>query len=328
MARVNVTHALLSLALLTLGARFGGVFGGLVGLAVAEAAGSVVGAFAIRGESARKGIRRRYRDLRSELPVLWTFSLPALLSSMATLPATWLASVLLVRQPDGYAAMGLFTAANKWSLLILFVPISVANIVLPMLANLRGAGDDAAFRRVFHANVLVSLGCTLVPSVLIAALAAPIMALYGEQYRAGWPILVILALATVPTALNTVLGQAIVSTASIWWRFWFDLLLAVILLGCAWLLIPRWGGDGHGNRLRARLLRHRRRAVLLHPAPLLEQPRCLTAPSSRDQCSHAARRSATRRERSSPATSRSSPSCCCRIARPSRRSSSAQASSR
>ncbi len=243
-AQVNVVRAVLSLALLTMGVMLGGVFGGVLGLVGAEAAGSFIGYLAIKRETRRAGIRTQYRNLGGEMPVLWTFSLPALLSSMATLPAIWAANLLLVRQPDGYAAMGLFTAANKWSLLILFIPTSVANIVLPMLANLRGAGDDQAFRRVFHANVLVGLGCTLVPGALIAAFAVPIMALYGGDYRMGWPILAILALATVPTALNTILGQAIVSTDSIWWRFWFDVLLAAILFGCAWLLIPRWGATG------------------------------------------------------------------------------------
>jgi len=243
-ARVNIVRAVLSLAFLTVGVKIGGIFGGVLGLVGAEAVGSFVGYMAIRYETHRVGIRTQYRNLGGELPVLWTFSLPALLSSMATLPAIWAANLLLVRQPDGYAAMGLFIAANKWSLLILFIPTSVANIVLPMLANLRGAGDDQAFQRVFHANVLVSLGCTLVPGALIAAFAVPIMALYGGDYRMGWPILAILALATVPTALNTILGQAIVSTDSIWWRFWFDVLLAATLFGFAWLLIPQWGAVG------------------------------------------------------------------------------------
>jgi len=243
-ARVNVVRAILTLVLLIGGIKVGGVFGGVLGLVVAEAAGSFVGYKAIGHETRRLGIRPQYRNLKAELPVLWTFSLPALLSSMATLPAIWIANVLLVRQPDGYAAMGLYTAANKWSLLILFVPMSVANIVLPMLANLRGAGNTHAFQRVFHANVLVSVGFTLIPAALVAIFSVPIMALYGKDYREGAVILAILAFTTIPTALNTVLGQVIVSTDSIWWRFWFDVLLAAILFGCAWLLIPRWGAAG------------------------------------------------------------------------------------
>jgi len=243
-AYVNVVRAILTLVLLIVGINVAGVFGGLLGLVVAEAAGSFVGYKAIGHETHRLGLRPRYRNLKAEFPVLWAFSLPALLSSMATLPAIWIANVMLVRQPDGYAAMGLYTAANKWSLLILFVPTSVANIVLPMLANLRGIGNEHAFQRVFHANVLVSVGFTLVPAALVAIFSVPLMALYGKGYREGALILCILAFTAIPTALNTVLGQVIVSTDSIWWRFWFDVLLAAILCGCAWLLIPRWGVAG------------------------------------------------------------------------------------
>jgi O-antigen/teichoic acid export membrane protein len=41
--------------------------------------------------------------------------------------------------------------------------------------------------------------------------------------------------------LNTVLGQTLISTGSMWWRMALDLLLAATLAATAWWLIP-WAG--------------------------------------------------------------------------------------
>jgi O-antigen/teichoic acid export membrane protein len=149
-----------------------------------------------------------------------------------------------VNRPDGYVDMGVFAAASRWYFGVLFVPTAVAGIVLPMLANLHAAGDSDAFRSVFRANVGVSVIFTAVPAAVLVAFASPIMSLYGPAYTAGGPVLAILAIAAVPTALNTVLGQAIVSIGSIGWRLGFDLLLAAVLTGAAWWLIPTWGASG------------------------------------------------------------------------------------
>jgi O-antigen/teichoic acid export membrane protein len=54
----------------------------------------------------------------------------------------------------------------------------------------------------------------------------------------------ILSLSALPEAINAVLGHPLVVMGAMWWRFAFDLLLAVVLVALAWVLIPRWGGTG------------------------------------------------------------------------------------
>ena len=85
------------------------------------------------------------------------------------------------------------------------------------------------------------------------------MRAFGAEYEAAWPVLVALSAAALPMVLNLVLGQAFISTGSIWSRMALDLLLAVTLAASSWWLIPR-AGARPGDRERPGLLRHLGRA--------------------------------------------------------------------
>lgn len=243
-AKASLIRGLIAFASLVAGVSFWGLTGAVIGLIVAEAVSSVINHVALRGECRKASIRVHYHRLGEEWPILWKFSLPALLSSMVVYPAMWMSNVLLVTQPNGYAEMGLFTAANKWHLLILFVPSSVAGIALPMLANLYGSRDDGSYRKILRANVLINIGLSLVPAVVVAVFSVPIMSVYGMDYKKGWLILVISSASSIPAALNNILGQALVSADSIGRRFGFDLLLAALLFAISWWLIPLFGAEG------------------------------------------------------------------------------------
>jgi O-antigen/teichoic acid export membrane protein len=176
--------------------------------------------------------------------VFWRFSLPAFLASFALAPALWACNALLANAPDGYAQLGLYTAADRWRLAILFVPTTVFRMVLPMLSNLRGSAHTASYRRVNRANLLLNLALVTAPALALCLLARPVMASYGRGFAAGWPILVVLAAGTIPEALNTVFGYPLVVGKRMWTRFGFDALIAAILLTLGLVLIPRWGAVG------------------------------------------------------------------------------------
>ena len=101
------------------------------------------------------------------------FSIPALLSSAAILPALWLPTKPpLVRDGGGFGEMGMFSAALRWNQSILFIPSSLAKILLAMLANSHGAGDKDEFRGVFRLSLSVNLAVTLAPAALVIAFCA------------------------------------------------------------------------------------------------------------------------------------------------------------
>jgi O-antigen/teichoic acid export membrane protein len=244
MARINIGAGVLSFPLIVIGVWRGGLTGAVWGLIAALAVNWFLNNRALRSECSRMELSYVFASCRQELPILHQFSLPALLASIIVGVAMWTCNALLVHQPEGYPQLGLYTAADKWRLLILFVPTSVCSVALPVLSNMYGVGDSSGFRKVFRVNVLLNTGIAFVAALVIAAFAMPIMSMYGAPFRAGWPILSILAFTAVPEALNTILGQPLVAGHYMWWRFAFDVLLVGVLLGSAWLLIPKWNAMG------------------------------------------------------------------------------------
>jgi O-antigen/teichoic acid export membrane protein len=128
--------------------------------------------------------------------------------------------------------------------MILFVPTSMFVMVLPVLSNLHGEGDGAGFQKVFRANLRLNASLAFLAALLIAAFAAPIMAVYGKSFRGGRIVLVVLAFSAIAEVLNFILGLPLVAAHQMWSRFAFDLLLVAVLVGLAWVLIPKWGPLG------------------------------------------------------------------------------------
>jgi O-antigen/teichoic acid export membrane protein len=128
--------------------------------------------------------------------------------------------------------------------LIVFVPTYVFAMVLPVLSNLHGEGDGAAFQKVFNANLRLNGSLALAAAVLIAVFAGPIMHVYGAAFRGGRVVLVVLACSAIADVFNAMLGQPLVAAHKMWWRFGFDVLLMVLLLGFAWVLVPKSGALG------------------------------------------------------------------------------------
>jgi O-antigen/teichoic acid export membrane protein len=200
--------------------------------------------YALRKQCSGAGIPYDFKRCRAESSLLYKFSLPAFMASIVVGPTLWMCNALLVRQPDGYSQLGLYAAADRWRLLILFVPTSVFWMVVPVLSNLYGSRSESTFRRVFRANLWLSFGLAVAPALVISALAIPIMSLYGLPFRGGWPVLIVLAWAAIPEAVSYMYMARLICAHRMWRRFALDLQLSCGLLLLSWWLIPRWGAMG------------------------------------------------------------------------------------
>jgi O-antigen/teichoic acid export membrane protein len=243
-ARVNVLSGVASFPLIVLGVWRGGLNGAVWGSVAALAINWALNNRALRQECASANISYKFASCHRELGILHRFSLPAFLASIVVGPAIWVCNALLVHQPEGYAELGIYTAADKWRLLILFIPTSVFTMVLPVLSNLYGEGDGAGFREVFRANLKLNASLALLAALLIAAFAAPIMAIYGNSFRGGRLVLIVLAFSALPEALNAILGQPLIAAHLMWSHFAFGVLFAALLVTLAWISIPKWGALG------------------------------------------------------------------------------------
>ncbi len=241
-AWVNLGVGLASFPLMVGGAYFGGLTGAVWALGINMGINWLLNHIALRKEAKRFNIPFTFKGCTKEWPVLWKFSLPAVLSGIMVNPVVWACNAILVNEPDGYGQMAIFEAANQWRVAILFVPGTVSQIVLPMLSSLNSIDDLAKYKKVLKYNALISGGVAAAIALPVALLGRRIMASYGEGFAQGYWVLVCLVLCSVLIAINNVVGQAIASKGRMWIGLLFNGLWAVMLLTAGFFLIRQGYG--------------------------------------------------------------------------------------
>lgn len=106
-------------------------------------------------------IHKKFRELgiviqessfcKSDLKLLYKFSLPAALSSIMVSPVFWIIRSMLVRK-DGFEELAIFEAADQWRVIILFIPTAISQILLPILSSYSGITYKNKFNKILNIN--------------------------------------------------------------------------------------------------------------------------------------------------------------------------------
>jgi O-antigen/teichoic acid export membrane protein len=243
-AIVTSLRSVLSSALMVSGAIWLGLAGAITGWAAGECLAAVFGIFSVTRRC--RGLVARNTPVRSATTwkSLRVIGFPAFAANIAVTFALVLGQRLLAGQPSGFEDVARFNVAYRWSLAVLFIPASIAPILLPLLANLRAVGDVKAFVRLLRTNLWLNVALTALPAAVLILFRDGLLGLSGPSYAAGSATFVVLMIATVPTAVNSVMSQAALSLDAI--RPWLlsDIALALTVVGLAWVLIPGFGSLG------------------------------------------------------------------------------------
>jgi EPS I polysaccharide export inner membrane protein EpsE len=187
----------------------------------------------------RHGLRMSFSLPRAELPLLWRFSLPSVLTMALWTLATWSASVLLVRQPDGMAEMGLLAAANQWFAAVMFVPGVLTQVLLPTYAE-RLAGDRPGEANALALRSALTILLCIAPIVVLLMVLGPFIAsLYGPEFASGGAVFAVVFLAAGVMAPYGALTNYVIARQRMWTRFTISLLWTAVLLAGAVLLVER-----------------------------------------------------------------------------------------
>ncbi|ATS02447.1 oligosaccharide flippase family protein [Porphyromonas gingivalis] len=233
---------------MVLGAYWYGVVGAILGLGL----GFVV-VYALNFFSLRRGLELyrcnsnrealRMRDLR----LLFTYTFPATLSSILVIPSFWLVRSFMVRS-FGYIELASFEVAEQWKTIILFIPVAVSQVVLPLLSGMRDengiAGVKGRFWRFLKINLLINFLVTLGLVICVLLLSPHILSFYGVEYQ-DTSTLILLSVAAIPISCSSVVGLSIASQAKMWTGLLFNMLWAVIFIGLSMLFFANGlGGVG------------------------------------------------------------------------------------
>jgi len=129
LARAGVVSGAAYLVLCSLGTWLGGLEGTLAGVALSAAFQTLVLLAFLTREARNQGLRIQLADAWTERNVLWRFAVPSALPGFTTMPAIWIANLVLLRQPDGYAQLGFYSAAYNFRTMTVFLPSVLAKLV-------------------------------------------------------------------------------------------------------------------------------------------------------------------------------------------------------
>jgi O-antigen/teichoic acid export membrane protein len=215
MALLAALDGLLVVAVVPAGTLLLGVDGALWSYVVVAVVGCLTRRSALASECRRNGIRVRGGFQRAELRVLCNGTTPFVILWIVWQGADWLARLPVAHQMEGYAELGVFTAALSWCNLVMFLPQQLSAPGLPILANLLAAGEARGFRRTAYTMWLSCAGLAVVTAIPLIALSKVILSWYGPGYSDDWLAMVLLVsafamsgVARVPALLLIVSGRA------------------------------------------------------------------------------------------------------------------------
>ena len=239
-AKINVLLGALTLTLLSGGTYFGGLEGCCIALVLVQVTICVVTDQALRRDLARKQMSISYRGAWKERSIFYSFALPALAGGLLVEPINWLCTIMVIRQPGGYADIGVYYAATQWGTALLFVPNLLGQVVFPLLSEAFSQNNTNKFVRLFVLSV--GLNATIVACVLVVLgwIAPQLLELYGADWaRHSRIFIVVIATASLLSVVAPA-GYVVAVTGRMWVGFSMNLAWALCFIVLTRLLL------GHG----------------------------------------------------------------------------------
>ncbi len=236
-AIVNFLSGIISFPLMVAGVWFFQLKGAVLALVASMIVNYFLNKIAIRIECQKFNIKPNFSSCFAEIPVLWKFSIPAFLSSAMVGPVTWLCNTMLVNQPNGYAEMGIFNAANQWYTALLFLPGITSQAAIPILSEKIGMQDNISSAKVLSVSVKINTAIIFTIALIGSIISPSIMQLYGEGFRSGWLTLIIVLLTAALLAIQVPVGNIIVASGKMWIGFLMNMGWGVVFIFLTWYLI-------------------------------------------------------------------------------------------
>lgn len=248
LARAGVASGLAATVTVSAGAWLGGRDGAIIGLSAGAIARWVLHYLVIRQETRQRGIPVHFGfRISDDGAILSRFAIPAALSGWFSWSMLWLSTSILVRQPGGYAEMGVYSAANTIRTLVLFLPSVINSVGFSILNNER-AKSGGRHRQAFLLNLAA---CSLISVVGVGAmgfLGRPVLSLFGKNFVGGYTLLWMLLASTIFDGVSMALFQYIQMRAKIWISlFWIIVPRDTVLVIAAFMLVPSQLGTGLGG---------------------------------------------------------------------------------
>lgn len=235
-AVVNSVAGVLAFPMFLGGAMWGGLHGAIWAYAVNLLVLWGLSHVALRKAAFHNGVPFRLKKCWVEWPVLWRYSLPAVLSGVMVTPVKWVCDALLVNQQNGYGQMGIYSAAIIFQTTLLFISSTISKPFLSMLSNMQEDLSDNLARM----NIMTSWCLGIVVAVPLFCFPEIGQFIFGKEY-VGLQFRQTMSLITFFTCVimyKEGLARVLAAKSLMWWGFLSNAVWAIILVIAAFLLVP------------------------------------------------------------------------------------------
>lgn len=229
---------------LIVGCYYWGLIGAILGYGISYLILWFLNHHTLQKEIRARNIRISCKIRWNLLQVLYKFSLPATISALLVTPVFWGVRAMLVHC-NGFAESATYDVAEQWRIIILFVPNSLCQIVLPILSSIRSSNNEIKdYWKVLKINILVNAGiCTMI-ALIISLFSNTIIKLYGTNFTNNIPI-IILSISTIFSSSSAVIGMAIASLGKMWTGCLFNIIWGLIVLYMSYYFLQNsYGANG------------------------------------------------------------------------------------
>lgn len=165
---------------------------------------------------------------------LLLFSLPITLQEGVYSITSWLYILLLIKLSN-YGEVGLYSAAQQWSAIILFIPGVLQNVALSHLSETNE--NQEQHKKIFNTIITVNFASSLISCIIVFALSGIISSFYGNSFARLPIILNISVFTTIFMAMQSVYTQSYMSINKTWTHFYLSAFFNILKLVLAFLLI-------------------------------------------------------------------------------------------
>lgn len=227
LARLGLTALLLSQGL--------GLRGAMAALMVSNAMAAVLAVIALYRLLGAPTTPTRY-----SLRELFRFSMVSWMASLATSGLVWADTILLgIFRPS--AEVGVYNVATRLVTLATFVMPAINSSFGPRIADLYHRGQTASLRRAYAAATSWILRLSLPAFVAVVTFPRELLAIFGDGFRVGAAVTVILAVGKLVDAGTGPCGLMLNMSGRPLWNMVDNITVLVLNIVLNLLLIPRYG---------------------------------------------------------------------------------------
>lgn len=222
-----------------------GLEGALVGFAIANAMRAIACTISLKIVTKKYDIPQKVGVRQQDYRYLWHLALPAALAGLVTMPALWTVNLSISNLPNGLELVGIFAVAHQIRQAVLYLPTLLNSVSYTVMSRMLSSGTKKEVRSVFVTSLLINVAFASGMSLILAALAGPIIGAFALTPADAILTLRLLAISIIPEMAAISVYQLIQSSGLLWKSLFQiaiprDALLCVLSI----LALPQFGLSG------------------------------------------------------------------------------------